>query len=86
MILFSFWVGAVLRNVSIATTVVACFVPRRFGTIGRDVSHLSTVEAATILGPSLVDSLPGIAFKSRVLAIPGNVTRLIEIKRRKLNE
>jgi hypothetical protein len=65
---------------SIATTVVASFVPRSLGAIGRDVAHLSTVKATAILGSGLVDHLPFVALKSRILAIPGNVTRLIKIK------
>jgi hypothetical protein len=65
---------------SIVTTVVARFVPRSLGTIGRDVAHLSTVEATAILGSGLVDHLPSVAFKSIILAVPGNVTGLIKIK------
>ena len=69
-------VGAFLGNVTLLTAVVASFVPRGLGTISRDMSHLSTVETATVLGSGLVDDRPGFSFEARICAVPGNVTRL----------
>jgi hypothetical protein len=47
--------------------------------IGRNVAHLSTVEATAILSPCLVDHLPGITFKSGIFAVPSDVTRLSDV-------
>ncbi len=64
---------------SLIATVVASLVPRVLGTIGRNVAHLSTVEATEILSPCLVDHLPGITFESVIFAVPSDVTRLSDV-------
>jgi hypothetical protein len=70
------WVLALLGNVTLSSTVVASLVPRGLGTFGRDVTHLSTVEAAAILSAGLVDSRPIFTFQPRIFAVPGNMTSL----------
>jgi hypothetical protein len=61
--------------------VVASLVPCGLGAIGRVVAHPSTIEATTVLGSGLVDHLPVITLKAGILAVPGDMTSLVDIIR-----
>lgn len=61
---------------AILSTVVTSLVARRLSAVGRNVTHLAAVEATPKLRTGFVDYLPGITFKTRVGAVPRNVTPL----------
>jgi hypothetical protein len=68
---------------TIFTTVVTSLVTGSLGTISRDVSHFSAVEATTILGSSFVDLRPIISLQTRILAVSGDMTGLKRFIKRK---
>jgi hypothetical protein len=65
--------GAITGNVSFAATVVAGLVAGRFLAVGRDVSHLATIETAAVLRSGLVDDVPVVPFQTRIGALARNV-------------
>jgi hypothetical protein len=65
--------------VALVSAVVASLVSSFLGALGTDVSHLSTVEATTVLRPRLVDDLTVFTLQSFSGAIAGNVASLATV-------
>ena len=75
-LVFGFWIGTILGNVSFSTTIVARLVACRFGAFSGYVSNPTTVETSTVLSSSLIDHLSIITLQPWVGTVPSNMSRL----------